>query len=670
MGRHRRLRPIIFAAGGRAAGRLRDAGRPARDGSGPGTARCAAADGHADCDRRQPQSFDTANESVRGPGGSSAHGVTAESLRLAGERPLRTARDIGFSSRTETTAKALAAIPQREWIRRRLEQLQVGGRTGVPDNVVVERGFYVASDGTRLRMEIAHRRDVARDGNQPTLLTVDHPTAKPPGPLLEPFVLVWLEMGGVYARAEVRNSLVPEPTSPRAATSSDKPIALSDLFAAAQSLIDRHYTRRARLGVYGRGFGGLMAGAAVALRPDLFGAALPTGTWEQYSRITTGSCFPPTLITTAERDGNISAMAGLRARGSPAGGAGLRPSSDPDAGRPGWTASGADSGETGARRGRAGVRGQVAGGAARPIIRSGAALQGGGASSSSCAGARSTASSGAGSPGMVCFSVSHAPRSMSLQRSLQKGRKGDCRPVDLTLAGGTLDVRDGHHAQQVRRNFTSVSACVARSPRALPAEEAHVAAVVAAAHLRVKPHRGRQRDPQELQRILAVESNGEVAALGGFLPRAPVLPGQPDELGDGIAQWSQHRQPLVEGPDPDLVRLRQPIEVIRQVELAGATGDAAAVLDGVEEVRVFSGCRFAMPAFSSSERSRVRFVIRALSRLASTPGFDWNSPSRVSWRSSSFSASERTSLRVMIARMSIRLDTAARVPHWLAASLW
>jgi prolyl oligopeptidase PreP (S9A serine peptidase family) len=205
----------------------------------------------------------------------------------------------------QMTAKALASIPQRAWIRRRLEQLQVGGGSGIADNVVVQRSFYVAADGTRLLMEIAHRRDLVRDGNQPTLLTVDHPTGKPPGPLLEPFVLVWLEMGGVYARAEVRNSLAPDPVSPGTARPSDKPIALSDLFAAAQSLIDRHYTRRARLGIYGRGFGGLMAGAAVALRPELFGAALPTGTWQQYRQIATGGCFPPTLITTAERDGNI-----------------------------------------------------------------------------------------------------------------------------------------------------------------------------------------------------------------------------------------------------------------------------------------------------------------------------------------------------------------------------
>lgn len=203
------------------------------------------------------------------------------------------------------TTKALSAIPQREWIRTRLEQLQVSDRAGVADDVVTERSFYVTTDGTRLLMEIAHPRDVVLDGNLPTLLTVEHPTGKPPSPLLDPFVLVWVEMGGVYARAEVRNNLTPDAAPRGAATMPDRPVALSDLFAAGQSLIDRHFTRRARLGIYGRGFGGLMAGAAVALRPDFFGAALPTGTWTRYRQITTGNCFPPTLITTAERGGDF-----------------------------------------------------------------------------------------------------------------------------------------------------------------------------------------------------------------------------------------------------------------------------------------------------------------------------------------------------------------------------
>jgi prolyl oligopeptidase PreP (S9A serine peptidase family) len=204
----------------------------------------------------------------------------------------------------QATTKALAPLPRRAWIRSRLEQLQ-GGGPGPAAGIVVERVSYLSPDGTRLPIEIAHRRDLVRDGNQPTLLTVYHATGKPPGRLLQPFVLVWLEMGGVYARAEVRNGLARVAPPPGAVRVPDRAIALSDLFAAGQSLIDGHYTRRARLGIYGRGFGGLMAGAAVALRPDFFGAALPTGTWAQYRQIASGNCFPPTLITTAEYDGTI-----------------------------------------------------------------------------------------------------------------------------------------------------------------------------------------------------------------------------------------------------------------------------------------------------------------------------------------------------------------------------
>jgi prolyl oligopeptidase PreP (S9A serine peptidase family) len=199
------------------------------------------------------------------------------------------------------TTKALEAIPQRAWIRGRLAALQRGGSGSSASDVTVERVSYIGPDGAPLPMEIAHRRDLPRDGNRPTLLTVYRSAAKAPGALLDPFARVWVEMGGVYARAEVREGLGATPAPRGAATLPDRSVALSDLFAAGQWLIDRQYTRRARLGIHGRGFAGLMAGAAVTLRPDFFGAALPTGTWLQYRQTASGNCFPPTLIVTAER---------------------------------------------------------------------------------------------------------------------------------------------------------------------------------------------------------------------------------------------------------------------------------------------------------------------------------------------------------------------------------
>jgi prolyl oligopeptidase PreP (S9A serine peptidase family) len=230
----------------------------------------------------------------------------------AGENPYGWLQNV-HSSRTRhwifvenrATRKAMAALPQRAWISSRLAQLEAGGRRGAADDVVVEHVLYLGPDGTRMPMEIAHRRDLTRDGNQPTLLVVYHPTGKPLAPLLQPFVLVWLEMGGVYARAQVRNGLAPLPVAHGARRMPDRSIALGDLFAAAQSLIDRHYTRRERLGIYGHGFAGLVAGAAITGRPDFFGLALPTGTWAEYRQISSGNCYPPTLIVTAEHDGNI-----------------------------------------------------------------------------------------------------------------------------------------------------------------------------------------------------------------------------------------------------------------------------------------------------------------------------------------------------------------------------
>lgn len=237
---------------------------------------------------------------VRPPGGHSA----AHAYRwLENVHSPRTRHWILAENRA--TAKTLAAMPQRAWIRSRLERLPQARRLALPGNDVIERVFYLAPDGTRLPMEIAHRRDLVRDGTAPTLLTVYRSDGKAPARLLQPRVLVWLEMGGVYARAQVRDAIASVPAPRGAATLPDRSLALRDFFAATQYLIDQRYTRRARLGIYGRGFGGLMAGAALTRRADAFGVALPTGTWAQYRDISSGNCFPPTLITTAEHDGVI-----------------------------------------------------------------------------------------------------------------------------------------------------------------------------------------------------------------------------------------------------------------------------------------------------------------------------------------------------------------------------
>ncbi|HXS21035.1 MAG TPA: prolyl oligopeptidase family serine peptidase [Steroidobacteraceae bacterium] len=306
MGRKRRLRPIPFAAGMAwlLAGCSLLVGRPTPV---PGPGRLDVPQPTATqigVGANPNPSAPRINQFVAQVNPPGAHRTPNPYAWLEDVHSARTQHWIAAENRS--AAKVLAAIPQRAWIGSRLEQRQGAGHAGTANDVVVERAFYVASDGTRLPMQIAHRRDLARDGNRPTLLTVYRATRKPPGRLLDPFASVWLDMGGVYARAAVRDGLAPiSAPPPGVRTLPDRSIALSDLFAAAQSLIDQHYTRRARLGIYGRGFAGLMAGAAVTLRPDFFGAGLPTGTWQQYRQIASGNCFPPTLITTAEDDGSI-----------------------------------------------------------------------------------------------------------------------------------------------------------------------------------------------------------------------------------------------------------------------------------------------------------------------------------------------------------------------------
>src|SRR6516165_3076646 len=109
--------------------------------------------------------------------------------------------------------------------------------------------------------------------------------------------------------------------------------------------------------------------------------------------------------------------------------------------------------------------------------------------------------------------------------------------------------------------------------------------MVTAADLGIQTRGGRERDAQQLQRVLALESDVEGAAHGSLLAGAAVLARQPEELRDRIAHRAQQSQPLVEGPYAGIVGLRQPEIVVGQIKLAGASRDRAAVLDGVEELR-------------------------------------------------------------------------------------
>jgi len=141
---------------------------------------------------------------------------------------------------------------------------------------VTEQVFVKSRDGTRVPMFLVHRADWVKDGQNPTLLYGygGFNIATKPG--FDVGRLVWLEMGGVLAVANLRGGGEYGEAWHEAGTIHNKQNVFDDFIACAEMLISSRITSRARLAIEGRSNGGLLIGACLTQRPDLFGAALPT----------------------------------------------------------------------------------------------------------------------------------------------------------------------------------------------------------------------------------------------------------------------------------------------------------------------------------------------------------------------------------------------------------
>lgn len=135
--------------------------------------------------------------------------------------------------------------------------------------------FYHSKDGTRVPMFITHRKDLALDGNLPTLIYAYGGFDISVTPSFSVMNLVWLEQGGVYAVPNLRGGGEYGRAWHEAGMKEKKQNVFDDFIAAAQWLIDNKYTCPRRLAIRGGSNGGLLVGAAMTQRPDLFGAALP-----------------------------------------------------------------------------------------------------------------------------------------------------------------------------------------------------------------------------------------------------------------------------------------------------------------------------------------------------------------------------------------------------------
>ena len=144
-----------------------------------------------------------------------------------------------------------------------------------PADYVVEQVFYESKDGTRVPMFISHHRDVEMDGNTPTMLYGYGGFNISMTPSFSITRLAWMEMGGVYAVANLRGGGEYGKEWHQAGTKLQKQNVFDDFIAAGEYLVEAGYTNPDKLAIFGGSNGGLLVGAVTNQRPDLFGAAIP-----------------------------------------------------------------------------------------------------------------------------------------------------------------------------------------------------------------------------------------------------------------------------------------------------------------------------------------------------------------------------------------------------------
>ncbi|MFI5167522.1 MAG: prolyl oligopeptidase family protein [Thermoanaerobaculales bacterium] len=199
--------------------------------------------------------------------------------------------------------------------------------------------FYTSKDGTKVPMFLVYRKGLKLDGTNPTLLYGYGGFDISMTPWFSVPNLVWMEMGGIYAQANLRGGGEYGEAWHQAGMLKNKQNVFDDFIAAAEWLITNRYTSKERLAIFGGSNGGLLVGAVLNQRPDLFGAACPavgvmdmlrfqrfTVGWGwvsdygsaddpemfpvllKYSplhNIKPGTPYPPTLITTADHDDRV-----------------------------------------------------------------------------------------------------------------------------------------------------------------------------------------------------------------------------------------------------------------------------------------------------------------------------------------------------------------------------
>jgi prolyl oligopeptidase len=208
-----------------------------------------------------------------------------------------------------------------------------------PKAYEVVQDFYQSKDGTKIPIFLAYKKGIKLNGTNPTLLYGYGGFNSALALGFSPANLVWMEMGGVYAVACIRGGNEYGKEWWEQGKRELKQNCFDDFIAAAEWLIEKKYTSAPKLAIHGGSNGGLLVGACLNQRPDLFGAAIPavgvmdmlryhkfTIGWAWHSdymcsdtkdgfdnlikysplhNIVPGTKYPATLVTTADHDDRV-----------------------------------------------------------------------------------------------------------------------------------------------------------------------------------------------------------------------------------------------------------------------------------------------------------------------------------------------------------------------------